>query len=219
MAFRHGCSSRVRSRRIAELCAQARERAGVGDVGAGLVSTTSAASTSFAATTSTLTTTASAAEIATALATAASFAATGFTTTTTSLTTELTTTTAAASTSATLTGRRSEHAVTVELDMDLLLALTLTLSLGSLTGDVGLLLFLTGQSLALRELLAATLVGLANVLGSKGELLLSLLNEVGGVGLALVFRLRLGLVLALGSIGDSILLFGLGDSFTGLLVF
>jgi hypothetical protein len=65
--------------------------------------------------------------------------------------------------------------------MDLLLTLALTLSLSTLAGDVGLLFFLTGQSLAFGELLAAALVGLTDVLGGKGELLLGLLNKVGSV--------------------------------------
>jgi hypothetical protein len=202
------------------LCAQARESTGVGDVGARLVATTATASTAFAATTTALAATASAAEFATTLATATAFTATEFTAaTTTAFTTATTTVATAASTASTLTGRGSEHAVTIELDVDLLLALALTLGLGTLAGHVGLLLFLTGQGLALGELLAAALVGLADVLGSKGELLLGLLDEVGGVGLALVFRLGLGLVLALGGISYGVLLLGLGDGLSGLLVF
>ena len=203
------------------LCAQAGESARVGDVGAGLVSSTATttASTALAATT-TLTTTTTSAELATAFATTASLAATEFTaaTTATLSAAELATATAAPTTTTALAGRGSKHAVAIELDVDLLLALALTLGLGTLAGHVGLLLFLTGQSLAFGELLAATLVGLADVLGGEGELLLSLLDEVGSVGLAPVFRLRLGLVLALGSIGDSVLLFGLGDGLASLLV-
>jgi hypothetical protein len=210
---------------VSSLCAQAGESARVGNVGAGLVSTTSTTATGFTATTSLAAATASTAELAT------TFAATTFAATTTLAATEftaattasLTTTTATlaattSSTAATLTGRGSEHTVTVELDVDLLLALAFTLGLGLLAGHE-LLLLLTGQGLALRELLAGALVGLADVLGGKTELLLGLLNKVGGVRLAPVFRLRLGLVLALGGISDSVLLLSLGDSVTGLLVF
>jgi hypothetical protein len=206
---------------LSNLCAQAGESAGVGDVGAGLVSTTASASTGFAATTSTLATTASTAELATAFATTATaLAATEFTAATTaSLATATATLAATASTTSTaLTRRGSEHTVAIELDVDLLLALTFTLGLGILSGHEDLLLFLAGQGLALRELLAAALVGLADVLGGQAELLLSLLNKVGGVGLAPVFRLRLGLVLTLGGVSDSLLLFGLGDGLAGLLV-
>jgi hypothetical protein len=211
-----------------KLCAQAGESAGVGNVGARLVSTTAAASTGLATSTATLATsatalaaTASTTELATALATTtASFAATEFTaaTTTALAATATALTTTASSTSTTLTRGRSKHAVAVELDVDLFLALALTLGLGSLAGHVSLLLF-TGQSLALGELLAATLVGLANVLSGKGELLLGLLNEVGSIRHALVLRLRLGLVLCLSSIGNGVLLFGLGNGLASLLVF
>jgi hypothetical protein len=205
------------------LCAQAGESAGVGDVGTGLVSTTATTSTAFAAST-TLTTTTASAEFATTFATAASLAATEFTAATTAtfsateLATELATATAASSTGTALTGRGSKHAVAIELDVNFLLALALTLGLATLAGHVGLLLFFTGQGLALGELLAAALVGLADVLGGEGELLLGLLDEVGGIGLAPVFGLRLGLVLALGRIGDSVLLLGLGDLLTGYLI-
>jgi hypothetical protein len=217
---------------VSRLCAQAGERARVGDVGAGLVSTTAAASTGFTATATTTlaitTTTALAAattsaELAASFATTASLAATVFTAaTTTSLAaaevaTAFATTTAASSATA-LTGRGSKHAVAVELNVDLLLALALTLGLGVLAGHVGLLLLLAGQSFALGELLAAALVGLADVLGGERELLLGLLDQVGGVGLAVVFRLGLGLVLGLGSIGDSLLLFSLSNGVTGLLI-
>jgi hypothetical protein len=55
----------------------------------------------------------------------------------------------------------------IELDdLSLLLALTLTLGLASGSGHVGVLL-LAGDGLALRELLRAALVGLADVLGGE----------------------------------------------------
>jgi hypothetical protein len=55
----------------------------------------------------------------------------------------------------------------IELDdLSLLLALTLTLGLASGSGHVGVLLF-AGDGLALRELLRAALVGLADVLGGE----------------------------------------------------
>jgi hypothetical protein len=206
---------------LSNLCAQAGESAGVGDVGARLVSATASASTGFAASTTTLTATASTTELATTFATTATALAT--TEFTAAATASLATTTAtlaatASSTSATLTGRRSEHTVAIELDVDLLLALAFTLGLGILSGHENFFLFLAGQSLALGELLAAALVGLTDVLGGQAELLLGLLNKVGGVGLAPVFGLSLGLVLALGGVSDSLLLLGLGDSFAGLLV-
>jgi hypothetical protein len=159
------------------LCAQAGESAGVGNVGAGLVSTTSTAATGFTASTSTLTTTASTTELATVSATATTLAATEFTAATTASFTTATAALAASAsaTATTLTGRRSKHTVAIELDVDLLLALALTLGLGTLAGHE-LLLFLTAQSLALGELLAATLVGLADVLGGKAKLLLGLLD-------------------------------------------
>jgi hypothetical protein len=213
--------SRVGVDCLSNLCAQAGESAGVGDVGAGLVSTTSSASTAFAASTSTIAATASTTEFATAFATTATaLAAAEFTAATTAslTTTTATLATAASSTSTALTGRGSEHTVAIELDVDLLLALAFTLSLGVLSGHENLLLLFAGQSLALGELLAAALVGLADVLGGQAELLLSLLNKVGGVGLAPVFGFRLGLVLALGGVSDSLLLLGLGDGVAGLLV-
>jgi len=78
-------------------------------------------------------------------------------------------------------------------------------------------LLLTGQRLALGELGVAALVGLAHVLG-RGQLLLGLLDQPVGVRLALVlFGLRLGLGDSV--LVDGLLLFGLGDGFSGLLVF
>jgi hypothetical protein len=99
--------------------------------------------------------------------------------------------------------------------VDLLLAGTLALGLALGTGHEVFLL-LTGESSALGELGAAALVGLADVLGGKRELLLSELSEVGGVGLALVFRLGLGLGLSV--LLDSLLLFSVGDGLSSLLV-
>jgi hypothetical protein len=216
---------------VGNLCAQAGESAGVGNVGARLVSATATAATglagtastsALAATTAALAAPTSTAELATALAsTTASLAATEFTaaaSATLAATTSTLTTATCSSTGTTLAGRRSEHAVTVELDVDLLLALAFTLSLGSGAGHVGLLL-LAGQCLALGELLAATLVGLANVLGTKGELLLGLLDKVGGVRNALVLGLGLRLVLGFSGISDSFLLFGLGNGIASDLVF
>lgn len=101
--------------------------------------------------------------------------------------------------------------------MNLLLAGAFALGLGSGTGhEVFLLLARDGS--ALRELLAASLVGLADVLGSERELLLGLLGKVSGVGLALVLGLRLDSVLSLSVLGDGLLLLGLGDLVTSLLV-
>jgi hypothetical protein len=79
-------------------------------------------------------------------------------------------------------------------------------------------LLLTGQRLALGELGAAALVGLAHVLGRR-QLLLGLLEQIFGVRLALVlgFGLRLGLGNSV--LVDGLLLFGLGDGLSGLLVF
>lgn len=99
--------------------------------------------------------------------------------------------------------------------MDLLLAGALALGLALGTGHEVFLL-LTGEGSALRELLAAALVGLADVLGGKRELPLGQLGEVGGVGLALVLRLGLGGVLSV--LLDGVLLFGLGNGLASLLV-
>jgi hypothetical protein len=101
--------------------------------------------------------------------------------------------------------------------VDLLLASAFTLGLASWAGHEVLLL-LAGQSGALGELLAAALVGLADVLGSKGKLLLGLLGKVGGVGLAPVLRLGLGVVLSLSVLSDGLLLLSLGDLLTSLLI-
>jgi hypothetical protein len=75
-------------------------------------------------------------------------------------------------------------------------------------------LLLTGQRLALGELGAAALVGLAHVLGRR-QLLLGLLEQI--FALVLGFGLRLGLGNSV--LVDGLLLFGLGDGLSGLLVF
>jgi hypothetical protein len=119
-----------RRKRGNTLCTQARECAGVGDVGARL-STTAASTTTALATSSSLTTTAASTELATTFTATTSFATAEVAATAASLTaTELTTATAASS-AATLTGRRSEHTVTIELDVDLLLAGALALGLAT----------------------------------------------------------------------------------------
>lgn len=99
--------------------------------------------------------------------------------------------------------------------MNLLLARTFALGLALSTSDEVFLL-VAGERGALGELLGATLVGLANVLGGKRKLLLGQLSKVGSVGLALV--LRLGLGLGLGVFPDGILLFSLSNGFTSLLI-
>jgi len=101
--------------------------------------------------------------------------------------------------------------------VDLLLALAFALGFAALTSKVVLLFLVTADGTAFGELLGATLVGLTNVLGSKGTLLLSLLSKVGGVGLALVLWFRLSL--SVGSIlSIGFLLFGLGNGLASLLV-
>ena len=220
-----GCSRYVlfsgRNERWRNLCAaQAREGAGVGDVGTGL-STTAAATTTGLATSSSLTTTAASTELATTFAATTSLATAVFTATTsasTELATAFTATTAIATSSSgtSLTGRRSQHTVTVELDANLLLAGALTLGLASGSGHEVLLFFL-GNGLAFGELGAGALVGLADVLcGKRG--LLGLFEKVVGVGLAPVLGLRLGVVLSLGVLLDSLLLLGVGDGLAGLFV-
>jgi hypothetical protein len=99
--------------------------------------------------------------------------------------------------------------------VDLLLAGALTLGLALGTGHEVFLL-LTGESSALGELLAAALVGLADVLGGKRELPLGQLGEVSGVRLALVLRLGLSGVLSI--LLDGVLLFSLGNGLASLLV-
>lgn len=104
--------------------------------------------------------------------------------------------------------------MSVELDKGLLLALTCTLSLAARACNVGILLLFAGDGGALGELLRAALVGLANIL-CDSELLLSKLGKVGVVGLGFVLRLGLSLRLSVASsIGGSLLLFLLGNSFT-----
>lgn len=206
--------SRASSRRNVErrLCAEAGERAGVADVGGvatgAATGASSSTTTAFATTTSTTTLTAS-----TTVTTAATALAATERTTALATATAATVTTATAGT--TLTGSGGEHALAVELNVDLLLALTLTLGLATRAGEEVLLLTLDLG--ALGEVLSAALVGLANVLLTKAQLLLSQLSEVGSVGLGVV----LGLGLSGGSLGillDGILLLLLGDGLTGLLV-
>lgn len=204
--------SRARSRRNVErrLCAEAGESAGVGDVGARLSVATAATGTSV--------TTAFATATSTTTLTTTAVTTTATTLTTTERTTALAAAAAAAVTASTagttLTGRGSKHAVTIELDVDLLLALTLTLSLAAGTSEEVLLL--AGDLGALGEVLGAALVGLAEVLLTELELLLSQLGEVGSVGLGVV--LGLGLSLSLGVLLDGLLLLLLSDGLTGLLV-
>jgi hypothetical protein len=170
------------------------------------------------ATSSSFTTTTATTELATTFAATTSLAATEFTATTTAslstTATALSTATAASSTVATLTGRGSKHTVTVELDANLLLAGTLTLGLASGSGHEVLLVVL-GDGLAFGELGAGAFVGLTDVGGTR-ELLLSQLGEVDVVGLALVFRLGLGLSLSV--LLDSLLLVGLSDGLASLFV-
>jgi hypothetical protein len=204
--------SRASCRRNVErrLCAEAGESGGVIDVD---VSSATAATSGTSSTTALATTTSTTALTAstTVTTTAATLAATERTTALAAATAAAVTTTAGA----TLTGRGSEHAVTVELDVDLLLALALTLGLAGRSGEEVLLL--TGNLSTLGELLGAALVSLAEVLLAKLQLLLSQLGEVGGVGLGVVLGLGLG-GLSLGVLLDSLLLLLLGDGLTGLLV-
>lgn len=99
--------------------------------------------------------------------------------------------------------------------MDLLLALALTLGLAGGSGEEVLLLTLDLGTLG--ELLGAALVGLAEVLLAKLQLLLSQLGKVGGVGLGVVLGLGLS-GLSLGVLLNGLLLLLLGDGLTGLLV-
>jgi hypothetical protein len=200
------CASRAFSRRSVEnLCAQAGESAGVGDVGAsGTATATTGTGIATSLTTATAATTlaASATELATATTLAGATAATA-------------TALAATSTGTTLTGRGSEHAVTVELDVNLLLALALTLGLAGRAGHEVLLG--TGNGGTLGELLAAALVGLAEALLTELQLLLSKLSKVGDVGLGVVLGLGLS-SLGLGVLLDGLLLLSLGDGLASLLV-
>lgn len=206
--------SRASSRRDVErrLCAEARESAGVADVGGVATATTGTSSaTAFATAFATATST-------TTLTTSTAVTTTATTLTATEGTTALAAATAAtvtATTGTTLTGRGSEHALTVELDVDLFLALALTLGLAARTGEELLLLALDLGTLG--EVLGAALVGLADVLLAKLQLLLSQLGEVGSVGLGVVLRLGLS-GLSLGVLLDGVLLLLLGDGLTCLLV-
>jgi len=128
------------------------------------------------------------------------------------------------------------EAFVVELQHGLLLALALALGLASRAGHV-CLLFLLGERLAFGELLSVAFVGLAGLCGSKVELLLSQLGEIGRIRLGLILRLgllsrcsitcaltgkwicRLGIgVPGFARCGDSLLLFFLGYSLASLLV-
>lgn len=209
--------SRASSRRSVErhLCAEAGESAGVVDVDVGSVAAAAAGSSS-SSTTALATTTSTTALTASTAVTAVTTTATTLTATerTTALT-AATAATVATATGTTLTGRRGEHTVAVKLDVNLLLALALTLGLSSGSGEEVLLLALDLGTLG--ELLGAALVGLAEVLLAKLQLLLSQLGEVGSVGLGVVLRLGLG-GLSLSIILDGLLLLLLGDGLTGLLV-
>jgi len=55
----------------------------------------------------------------------------------------------------------------IEFDELLLLALTFALGLASRSSNIGFLIIITSDSLALGELLGATLVGFADVLGGQ----------------------------------------------------
>lgn len=192
------------------LCAEAGESAGVADVrGVTTGAATGASSTTaFATATSTTTLTAS-----TTVTTAATALATTERSTALATATAATVTTAAAGT--TLTGRGSEHALAIKLNVNLLLALALTLGLAAGAGEEVLLLALNLG--ALGEVLGAALVGLADVLLAKLQLLLSQLGEVGSIGLGVVLALGLS-SLSLSILLDGVLLLLLGDGLTGLLV-
>jgi hypothetical protein len=208
------CASCACSRRSVEnLCAQAGESAGVGDVGASSTATATAG-TGITTGTGIATRTGVAATLATA-ATAATTTALSATELATALATATAATVTATSTGTALTGRGSEHAVTVKLDVDLLLALALTLGLATGTGHEVLLL--TGNGGALGELLAAALVGLAEALLTELQLLLCELSKVGSVRLGVVLGLGLS-GLSLGVLLDGILLLSLGNGLASLLV-
>jgi hypothetical protein len=99
--------------------------------------------------------------------------------------------------------------------VNLLLALALTLGLAA--GGSEEVLLLAGDLGALGEVLGAALVGLAQVLLTEVQLLLSQLGEVGDVGLGVVLGLSLS-SLSLGILLDGLLLLLLGDGLTGLLI-
>lgn len=195
----------------AHLCAEAGESAGVAKVGGvatgGATGSSGSSTTALATATSstTLTTGGAVATTATALTTERS----------TALATATAATVAASTAGTTLTGSGGEHALAVKLDVNLLLALTLTLSLAAGCGEEVLLL--AGDLSALGEVLGATLVGLAEVLLTKLQLLLSQLGEVGSVGLGVVLGLGLS-GLSLSILLDGVLLLLLGNGLTGLLV-
>jgi len=173
------------------------------------LSTTATSTSASLTTTTTLTATATIASAATSTKFATALTAT------TSVTAEVAT--AATTTSAaTLTGRRSEHAVTIELNVDLFLAGAFALGLTG-SGGYEVLLVLTFKRGTLREALAAALVGLTDVLGGERGLL-GLLGKVGSVGLAPVLRLGLRVVLGLGVFSDGLFFLGFGHLLTSLFV-
>ena len=144
----------------------------------------------------------------------ASAAAEVATTSTPALTTA--TATAASSTTAATGALRLDEAV-VEVDGLLDLALPLALLLAAAADEVVLLLVLEGLGALPLLVELAALVGAADAQAAlEGELLLGLLGEVVGVGDALV--LGLGRLLGSGVLGEGLLLLGLSDGLTGLLV-
>jgi hypothetical protein len=111
----------------------------------------------------------------------------------------------------------------------LLLALALTLGLASRTSNEVFLFFLRdGFGVSPLLVLLATLIGLTSLrnTSTKGKLLLSKLSEVVRVRDAVVLRLELGGGFGSGGINwrsvavtsQSVLLFGIGNSFTSLLI-
>jgi hypothetical protein len=113
------------------------------------------------------------------------------------------------------------------VDLKELLLLTLALTLGLSTGSSDeVFFFLLGDWLGVGPLLVnlVWLTGFRDT-GTKSELLLSLLSEVIGVRDAVIFGLGLGswLTSTIGGsgitiTGQSLLLIGLGNGFTSLLV-
>jgi hypothetical protein len=111
----------------------------------------------------------------------------------------------------------------------LLLALALTLGLASRTSNEVFLFFLRdGFGVSPLLVLLATLIGLTSLrnTSTKGKLLLSKLSEVVRVRDAVVLRLELSCGFGGGGINwrsvavtsQSVLLFGIGNSFTSLLI-
>jgi hypothetical protein len=127
-----------------------------------------------------------------------------------------TSTTATASTATSTTLLWGLNKALVDLNDLLLLALTLTLGLWTGTGNESSFLLLL-ESLGGLPLLVllATLVGLADLKGTKSELLLSLLDEVVGVRDAVVLWLWLG---DLSGLTVSVLELSLSNGLGGLLI-